>query len=313
MRDLTHEGACGFFDMGAALFDDALFDAARERLPRRDFARVADNMASISRQGMRLLDLLEVAAWSDRRAIFEAVFKLLGRLRVFGAMLKEPTISTAFKDSRAYTPGFIEKWRKTLIDTAVWFYTAHVVGQEADRADEEQVEAFRNNAFTHDGALYRIDSPIVKFLSEKLAGFEAKSRPEDPWAAVDGLLRGYVEGLQAIILKQQELENIGGSVSCFDYVAAFVEDSGQFGIVIYVEPCGHIGKLGRTWLEVLDWWISVFKTEPRHWDYITAGWHLYSLACRGELPEDPAGIWATREGKASSGGANGAMNSVGME
>jgi len=78
--------------------------------------------------------------------------------------------------------------------------------------------------------------------------------------------------------------------TCCDYVDSLHCDGDNFGVTMFVEPCGNITKLGRSFDEVLDWWIAVFSSQP-DWDYCRAGWHLDNLASRGRLPDNPAGIW----------------------
>ncbi len=80
-----------------------------------------------------------------------------------------------------------------------------------------------------------------------------------------------------------------GFDTCCDYVDSITfYEKNIVEIVMFVEPCGNISKIGITLSEVLDWWIEVFKTQPKEWDYIRAGWYLYNL---NGLPDDPKEIW----------------------
>lgn len=98
-----------------------------------------------------------------------------------------------------------------------------------------------------------------------------------------------------VILNSDEVEKLEelitgdfGSTTCFDYIDSLIKDSDKFGVVVFVEPAGNVIKWGNSWVEVLDWWIEVFKLQPNDWHKNKAGWHIYYLK---ELSDDPKTVW----------------------
>lgn len=77
--------------------------------------------------------------------------------------------------------------------------------------------------------------------------------------------------------RDNDLKSFGINTCC-DYVDSLRYEDDCFGVTVFVEPCGNITKWGRSWNIILDWWITVFATQPDDWDYCKAGWHLWRLA-----------------------------------
>lgn len=85
-----------------------------------------------------------------------------------------------------------------------------------------------------------------------------------------------------------------GQDTCFDYVDSLIEEAGQFGVVLFIEPLGNVTKFADSWTEAIDWWIAVLKQQLPDWDYILAGSHLMTLQEEGKLPDDPGEVWKLR-------------------
>jgi len=65
----------------------------------------------------------------------------------------------------------------------------------------------------------------------------------------------------------------------------------EYKIAVFIEPAGIVTKTGKSWVEVLDWWLTVLKTQPKNSDYISAGWWLIDQFEEGKLPDDPTKVW----------------------
>lgn len=79
------------------------------------------------------------------------------------------------------------------------------------------------------------------------------------------------------------------SDTCLDYVDTISYYDEQYWVIIFVEPVGNIAKSGKSVKEVLNWWLEVFRSQPQHWNYIKAGWHLFRI--RHKLPDNPKMVW----------------------
>lgn len=87
-----------------------------------------------------------------------------------------------------------------------------------------------------------------------------------------------------------DLERFGPN-TCFDYIDSLICDGKRYGVVVFVEPCGDITRWAESWDAAIAWWMAVFRAQPKAWDYITAGWHLWHVANDGQLPDDPQLVW----------------------
>lgn len=85
-----------------------------------------------------------------------------------------------------------------------------------------------------------------------------------------------------------------GLDTCCDYVDSLRICDSRYGVTIFVEPCGDITKWGPSFETVLDWWLTVFSTQPDGWDYCCAGWYLNELAERG-LSDDASVVWSVMD------------------
>jgi len=87
----------------------------------------------------------------------------------------------------------------------------------------------------------------------------------------------------------QEIEQDYGSNTCFDYIDSFVGDGKLKYVICFVEPCGDIYSPGfKTWKEGIEWWIEVFKSQPKTMDYVEAGHHLF---WRNKPTKKPKDMW----------------------
>lgn len=87
-----------------------------------------------------------------------------------------------------------------------------------------------------------------------------------------------------------ELNNIDyGYETCFDYIDSLLEIDGKKVVRCFIEPVGEIDspKFG-TFIECLQWWIDVFRSQPKELSYIQAGWHLYDK----DLTTNPIDMWS---------------------
>ena len=82
--------------------------------------------------------------------------------------------------------------------------------------------------------------------------------------------------------------------TCFDYVDSLIEEKGQFGVVVFIEPFGNVTRFADSWEAALDWWIAVLEQQPLGWDYALAGSHLMTLQEEDKIPDDPGAVWGLR-------------------
>ena len=89
-----------------------------------------------------------------------------------------------------------------------------------------------------------------------------------------------------------------GAATCMDYVDSITKEGDQYAVTIFVEPAGNVTKHGASVVEILDWWIEVFKTQPDYgqgmYNYAAAGWHLAGQS--DNLPDNPADVWKESDG-----------------
>lgn len=96
--------------------------------------------------------------------------------------------------------------------------------------------------------------------------------------------------------KIKQLDQFDSKLTCFDYIDSLSVDGEYFEVTVFVEPAGLVPKIGKSWGEVLDWWIKVFESQPTTIHTNTCGWHLIDLYQRDKLPDDPAECWRGLKG-----------------
>jgi hypothetical protein len=95
--------------------------------------------------------------------------------------------------------------------------------------------------------------------------------------------------------RRQDLDgNSFSKETCCDYLDSLIRDGDKFGVIVFVEPCGNLVKMGNNWSEILDWWIEVFQIQPKKRDYVESGWYLDDLSEKG-FPDDPRKVWKDRK------------------
>jgi hypothetical protein len=96
----------------------------------------------------------------------------------------------------------------------------------------------------------------------------------------------------------QEIKQDYGTDTCFYYIDSLVERDNKESdkikaVICFVEPCGDIqSPWFFSWVEAIEWWIDVFKSQPEGWGYIRAGHHLF---WRNEPTEKPEDMWKDYE------------------
>lgn len=91
--------------------------------------------------------------------------------------------------------------------------------------------------------------------------------------------------------KIKKLDRFDNRRVCFDYVDSLSADGDIFQVTVFVEPAGLVTRRGKSWAEVLDWWIKAFDTQPENIHSQIYGWHLMGLYQKDFLPDDPADCW----------------------
>ena len=81
-----------------------------------------------------------------------------------------------------------------------------------------------------------------------------------------------------------------GQDTCADYFDSIAHKDGLWGVAIFVEPCGNLAKWGKSIMDCLKWWDTVFSLQPEYLSYINAGWFLDWLEGKG-FPDDSKKVW----------------------
>lgn len=81
--------------------------------------------------------------------------------------------------------------------------------------------------------------------------------------------------------------------TCFGHVECVYKkktNEGEwFGVSVYVDPAGNVLKWGKSFIDCVKWWESVFLSQPKLMGYVEAGWKIYEI--KDNLPKNPHDVW----------------------
>jgi hypothetical protein len=97
-----------------------------------------------------------------------------------------------------------------------------------------------------------------------------------------------------LILKLENQKGLDEN-TCFDGISFIEGNDDDWSVEVFVEPVGNIKIRGKTLKTVLEFWLELFRTQPKDWGFAKAGGHiekhLHLNPYKWELPEDARKVW----------------------